>query len=112
MSRAPKVLRVWQFHDEPQQPTCYDARNPAALWLPADELAYDDAQDRIEAQAWLKDGHGAASIREVQDPRGAPSSAETTYRRWPSPPTRAAVPNSISVLDQIGHALHALQKKP
>ena len=105
MSRAPKVLRAWQFHDEPPQPTCYDARNPAAPWLSADELGYDDTQDRIDARDWLAGGCQSAALRDVQDPHGS-AGAATVYRRPPVRTARITAPTSIRVLDQIAQALH------
>jgi hypothetical protein len=110
MSRAPKVLRAWQFHNDSPAPTCYDARNPAAPWLPADELGYDDAQDRMDARDWFGGGHGSVALRDVQDPYSG--GVVTACRRPPARPAPTAAPTSIRVLEQIAQALHAPQVKP
>lgn len=52
-SRGLPILRCWQEHQaEDAQPTCYDARNPARPWRPADELLFEDAEDREDARTW------------------------------------------------------------
>jgi hypothetical protein len=102
--RNPPTLRDWQRLPEVvHQPTCYDARNPAMPWRPADDLLIEDADDREEARAWCQQGGHAGTIGACQ--KSSPTPA-------PTAPPAASPAITLTVLQQISNALakNATQK--
>ena len=100
----PSILKTWQHDDERVPPTCYDARNPAMPWLPADELAYEDGEDRALARDWVCTGGQAESIGGLQKPT-----------KQPMAPTTAAVPPTpdifqLSILQQLAFPAKSRKK--
>jgi hypothetical protein len=109
--KAPSILRDWQtLSTEEQQPTCYDQRNPAMPWLPADELGYDDAEDREAAQAWIACPAAACSLGDMQG--RSPSGKERADALRASAERRCEA-STKTILQQLADAMapHSTQSR-
>lgn len=102
----PSVRHVWQDTVEDDQPTCYEARNPAMPWRKADELTFEDAEDRADACAWLGTGAPAQSIGALQKKPAA----------MPKPPAPLVKPIpdlfQLPILQQLAHGAQQRPKHP
>jgi len=102
----PSISKIWQGGEQRVQPTCYDARNPAMPWLPADELDFDDADDRADASAWLYAGGPAESIGTLQ--------RRTSTPHPPGTATTPPIPDlfQLSIIQQLALAAQPRPNPP
>lgn len=102
----PSVRHIWQDTEEVEQPTCYEARNPAMPWLKADELCFEDADDRADACAWLDSGTSPQSIGELQK-------HVVTPHKQPLPLVQP-IPDlfQLPIVQQLAHAARQRHNRP
>lgn len=101
--KAPTILHDWQARPvAAPQPTCYDQRNPAMPWLPADELDYDDAEDRETALAWVAGHAPACSLGDMQTRTSSGKAREAAERAQAE---RLAESSTKTILQELAQAL-------
>lgn len=73
MGDRPTILKDWQTEEQPEpQPSCYEARNPAAPWMAA-APQLDDGSDDIEfARDWVRSRTNTQSCGVVVRPPAVP----------------------------------------